>query len=154
MPPTVAKEIADGLMRAKQLEVIRLRNCKDLDSNQMIYNLAFSPKIRVIDLNNNGKVNNDTVEALFKLLKISGSIQVLDLGETSFLNVVSEDFSKALGENKTLEYINVSRPMSDRSAVVSGLQRLFKGIAFNAMKNGSLTEVIAKNILSLTGTSD
>lgn len=67
-------------MRAKQLEIVRMNNCVDLDSTQMIYNLAFSPKIRIIDLYANGKVSAGTVEALFKLLKISGSIEKLILG--------------------------------------------------------------------------
>ncbi len=39
------KEIADGLMRAKQLEVLRLNNNPSLKLEQIIYNLAFSPKI-------------------------------------------------------------------------------------------------------------
>jgi hypothetical protein len=31
MNASISKEIADGLMRAKQLEIIRLRNCANLD---------------------------------------------------------------------------------------------------------------------------
>ncbi len=40
-----SKEIADGLMRAKQLEVLKLNNNPSLKVDQIIYNLAFSPKI-------------------------------------------------------------------------------------------------------------
>ena len=40
-----SKEIADGLMRAKQLEVLKLDNNPSLKVDQIIYNLAFSPKI-------------------------------------------------------------------------------------------------------------
>ena len=40
-----SKEIADGLMRAKQLEVLKLNNNPSLELDQTIYNLAFSPKI-------------------------------------------------------------------------------------------------------------
>jgi hypothetical protein len=40
-----SKEIADGLMRAKQLEVLKLNNNPSLKVEQIIYNLAFSPKI-------------------------------------------------------------------------------------------------------------
>jgi hypothetical protein len=40
-----SKEIADGLMRAKQLEILKLNNNPSLKMEQIIYNLAFSPKI-------------------------------------------------------------------------------------------------------------
>jgi Ran GTPase-activating protein (RanGAP) involved in mRNA processing and transport len=47
-----SKEIADGLMRAKQLEIFKCENNpsmgKTLDT--IIYNLAFSPKIKLINL--------------------------------------------------------------------------------------------------------
>lgn len=46
----------------------------------IIYNLAFSPKIRHIDLSDNpGSANADVAEALFKLIKISGAIETLNL---------------------------------------------------------------------------
>ena len=68
-------------MRAKQMEVIKLRDNANLDCMQIIYNLAFSPKIKFIDLTRVVKCNNaQIVEAIFKLLKISGSIQTLLLG--------------------------------------------------------------------------
>lgn len=72
----LGKEIADGLMRAKQLEIFKINDNKNLDPSQIIYNLAFSPKIRVIDVTNVIAVANMTtvVEAFYKLLKISGSI--------------------------------------------------------------------------------
>lgn len=46
------KEIADGLMRAKQLEILKLKNNPGMASkvSAIIYNLAFSPKIRYIDI--------------------------------------------------------------------------------------------------------
>jgi len=46
------KEIADGLMRAKQLEIIKVAHNQGMGKsvNSLIYNLAFSPKIRHIDL--------------------------------------------------------------------------------------------------------
>jgi hypothetical protein len=65
---------------------------------------------------------------------------------TSFINEISDDFSIALGENKTLEYLNVSRS-NQTSSLNTQLKRLCKGIAFNAMKNGSLSHVIARNCL-------
>ncbi len=48
-----------------------------------MYNLAFSPKIRHIDLTNVPNLSSkESAEAIYKLLKISGSIQVLLLGRT------------------------------------------------------------------------
>jgi Ran GTPase-activating protein (RanGAP) involved in mRNA processing and transport len=46
------KEVADGLMRAKQLEILKIGSNPNMNSgiNAVIYNLAFSPKIRHIDI--------------------------------------------------------------------------------------------------------
>ena len=48
----MVKNIADGLMRAKQLEVIKLgeNSVMAASVNAVVYSLAFSPKIRHIDL--------------------------------------------------------------------------------------------------------
>jgi len=91
-----AKEIADGLMRAKNIEVIKLRDNASVDSSQMIYNLAFSPKIKHIDLTRSCTGANKwpaIVEALFKLLKISGSVETLMLGGTDISQHLSLDFN-------------------------------------------------------------
>ena len=47
-----AKEIADGLMRAKKLEVIKMRFNSSLyyGISPILYNLAFAPRIKLIDL--------------------------------------------------------------------------------------------------------
>lgn len=52
MSMPVAKEIADGLMRAKQLEAIKLSGNPHMDYgvNYILYNLAFSPRITLIDI--------------------------------------------------------------------------------------------------------
>jgi hypothetical protein len=81
---TKSKEIADGLIRAKQLEVLKMGKNAALDCSQILYNLAFSPKIRHIDMTGNTLSNTDeTAESLYKLIKISGSIQNLLLGGTN-----------------------------------------------------------------------
>lgn len=82
-----SKEIADGLMRAKQIESINLSGNPSCDSTQILYNLAFSPKIKHIDLSDvTSAKNSNTAEALFKLLKISGSIQTLILNNIGVAN--------------------------------------------------------------------
>lgn len=49
---STTKDIADGLMRAKQLEILKISDNAGMGAsvNSIIYNLAFSPKIRSIDL--------------------------------------------------------------------------------------------------------
>jgi hypothetical protein len=69
--------------------------------------LAFSPKIKLINLSSTGTVSRDTAEALYKLLKISGAIETLIMRQTGVSTHLSEDFFKALGENKTLAYLNL-----------------------------------------------
>ena len=98
---TTTKEIADGLMRAKQLEVLILHRNPAMSAkvSTIIYNLAFSPKIRHIDISELGASNADTAEALFKLIKISGAIETLNLRNTGVEQHLTQDFWKALGEN-------------------------------------------------------
>ena len=79
-----------------------------LDCSQILYNLAFSPKIRHIDMTDNLSSNNaETAESLYKLIKISGSIQNLLFGGTNIGLTLTSEFYKALGENKTLEHLNL-----------------------------------------------
>lgn len=51
------------------------------------------------------------MEAFFKLLKISGSIETLILSNTGLMNILSIDFCNSLGQNKTLQhlYLNVDK---------------------------------------------
>jgi len=138
---SVIKEIADGLMRAKQIEILRV-NEVNADANSLIYNLAFSPKIRIIELSNLNYIVNDTmVEAFYKLLKISGSIESLLLSNTTFCNKISKDFYEALGQNKTLKHL-----ICDHKERINKLNpvKLFQSIAMNKYKNGSLTHVSLK----------
>ena len=75
--------------------------------SSVIYNLAFSPKIRHINVSELGKSNADMAEAVMKLIKISGAIETLNLRNTKVESYLTEDFFKALGENKTLKYLNM-----------------------------------------------
>lgn len=104
-------------------------------ANAVIYNLAFSPKIRHIDLEGMAQTDNDTAEALYKLLKISGAIETLILKESSVIHQLKQEFCEALGENKTIKYLDLT--MKDVN-----LNVFAKGIAMNARRNGSLETVI------------
>lgn len=72
-----------------------------------VYNLAFSPKIRHIDLSDLASADATVAEAIYKLLKISGAIETLNLRNTGVQSHLAQDFYLALGENKTLKYLNL-----------------------------------------------
>jgi len=48
-----------------------------------LYNLAFSPRISHIDFTSDPMNSADTAEALYKLVKISGSLETLILKDTN-----------------------------------------------------------------------
>jgi Ran GTPase-activating protein (RanGAP) involved in mRNA processing and transport len=134
----VAKDIADGLMRAKLLESLKLRNNISLYNgiSPMLYNLAFSPRIKHIDLTGCNIGGNASIcEALYKLLKISGSLEHLILNNTNAASGMSPDFFMALGENKTLQSLHINTTTRYSSDFCS---KLGKATAMNAKKNGSL----------------
>jgi hypothetical protein len=140
------KEIADGLMRAKQLEIFKADGNPSLGKtlDTIIYNLAFSPKIKFIDLSACGQVSKDTGEALYKLLKISGAIESLIMSRTNVSSYLTVDFMKALGENKTLVYLN----LDENGATGADQLQIGRAIAMNAYKNGSLAGVSIRNWIS------
>lgn len=51
-------------------------------ADSILYNLAFSPKITHIDFTNVTLSSSDTAEAIYKLVKISGSLENLILKNT------------------------------------------------------------------------
>lgn len=59
--------------------------------------MAFSPKIRYLDLTGTLSTNSETVESLTKLLNISGSIEHLNLSQSACLNQLNTEFFKAVG---------------------------------------------------------
>ena len=91
-------------MRAKQLQILKVGKNPSIGTgaNSILYNLAFSPKISYIDFSDDSLNNYDTAEALYKLIKISGSLETLILKNSYMNNLLKEEFFVALGENKTL----------------------------------------------------
>ena len=141
----MAKDIADGLMRAKMLEVLKLKNNTSLYNgiSPMLYNLAFSPKIRIIDLTGcNIGSNANVCEALYKLLKISGSMEHLILNNWGNFTSLTQDFFTALGENKTLISLQID---TTYRYSYDFCNKLGKACAMNAKKKGSLTTLSCKN---------
>ena len=74
-------------------------------------------------------------EAIYKLIKISGAIETLIFKNTGVQRYLTEDFYKALGENKTLTYINLDNSSSQDPSLLG------KAVAMNAYKNGALTSL-------------
>lgn len=143
------KEIADGLIKAKKLEYIKIGQNKELDPTQIIYNLAFTPNVKYIDLQGNLKAkNSQTAEALYKLIKISVSIESLQLANTSILNILSPEFFQALGESRTIKYLNFNlteKGLQGEAGTNPGLQsnlgQLGRACAMNAYREGALTHL-------------
>jgi hypothetical protein len=140
---TTVKDVADGLMRAKQLEIVKLGKIPTMGKsvNTVIYNLAFSPKIKFIDLEGMKTTDADTAEALFKLLNISGSIETLNLYKSDVVPKLTEDFYKSVGQSKSLKYLN----LGVESEKCSQHATLAKAISMNKRSKGNLEAVILEN---------
>jgi len=115
--------------------------------SQVLYNLAFSPKIRSIDLHDSQCGSATVAEAIFKLIKISGAIENLNLENTGVRLHLTADFYKALGESKTLKYLN----LSEQSQSHSQYNLLAMAIAMNAYKKGKLRVVSYRQGLTSGG---
>lgn len=76
-------------------------------ADAILYNLAFSPKISYIDFSDDILNSAESAEAIYKLIKISGSLETLILQNTQINNQLKEEFFIALGENKTLVTLNL-----------------------------------------------
>lgn len=100
-------------------------------ADTILYNLAFSPKITHIDLSDNMLSSADTAEAIYKLVKISGSLETLILQNTHINAHLKEEFFIALGENKTLVNLNLA---NTTYTPVNVLTLLGKAAAMNTKK--------------------
>lgn len=98
--------------------------------------------------------SSDIAEALYKIIKISGSIQTLLIGNTEVAKYLTKDFYNALGENKTIETLVIDYPDSthlNKSKHDSLLlTKLANACAMNSRKKGSLHTVSFKNSVSNT----
>ena len=145
------KEIADGLMRAKQLECIRLSGNPRMDYglNYVLYNLAFSPRITLIDISDVSVTQrtDETAEALYKLLKISASLETLRLNNTVLVHSLSTDFWRALAENSTLRCLEIDTPASP-PRFVTNLAVVGRHVAFNRFRKGALAVLSLRNCVA------
>jgi hypothetical protein len=143
---TAAKSIADGLMRAKKLELLIFtgNNCPT-GITSLLYNLAFSPKLTILELNQSYISNmNEFNENLTKLVSISGAIEYLNVSGIACFASFKQEFFKALGENISLKYLDFSNTGTGYSQV----QWLAHSLAINAENKGSIRELITENTIN------
>ena len=141
----MAKELADGIMKAKNLKHIDLSsNITNKGLSSVVYNLAFQPLLNSLNLSNSGKVDaKELSSALYKLIKMSMSLENLDASNVIGLNSnLSVDFFASLGDNSYLKKLNLS---GSGSITENNLLLLGNSLAFNSLKKGSLVEVYLSN---------
>ena len=139
----MTNELADGIMKAKSLEKIYLEGNRMVKGlSNILYNLAFQSSIKVIDISNNQTCDKkETSVSLHKLIKMSQNIQtIIAKNLTNFNKELTNDFYYALGDNNSLEYLDLSN-----NGYFSNVQHLGMAISFNALKNGSLAYLDISN---------
>lgn len=144
----VAKGIADGLMRAKKLEYLEFRNNSSSKGiTNLLYNLAFAPKLTVLDLSGNSVSDYETfVENLQKLISISGSIEYLNVARLSIFNHLKLDFFKSIGENTSLKYLDFTDTNPTNST--NSIAYMAHSVAINSKHHGALEELHLGGVLS------
>ena len=124
-------------MRTKKLKIFEIHNSSGLNNGlaAIIYNLAFSPNLEVLDIGNTASNITETVVSLYKLLKISASIQYIYAKYIANLNPsLSKEFWVALGENQTLRVLD----LASSGTLNAKRTEVGNSIAFNAKKKGVL----------------
>lgn len=92
-------------MRLKNLKVVEIKGNRSLGLglSSIIYNLAFSPKLAMLDISESYvNMNNDEMKELVisleKLMKISGSIEVIKAKGVAGMNQkLTKEFWASLG---------------------------------------------------------
>ena len=133
----MCNELADGIMKAKALEKLYIsgnRMVKGLSN--ILYNLAFQPSIKVIDISSNNTCDRkETSISLHKFIKMSQTVETIIANDIKSLNKeLTNDFYYALGDSNNLVYLDLSK-----NGNFSNLTNLGMALSFNALKNGSLS---------------
>ena len=137
MDDQMCNELADGIMKAKALEKLYIcgnRMVKGLSN--ILYNLAFQPSIKIIDISSNASCDKkETSISLHKFIKMSQTVDTIIANNISQLNQqLTNDFYYALGDSNNLVYLDMSK-----NGIFSNLTNLGMAVAFNSLKNGSLS---------------
>ena len=133
----VIGELVNGLMKAINLQKFYVSG-NDLFSgvSQILNSLTFQPSIKIIDISKNiGYDKASTADDLYKLIKMNKSLEILVAYKLPKLNQeLSDNFFVSLGENSKLKYLDISSNDNFKN-----INKLGMALAFNALKNGSLT---------------
>ena len=138
-------------MRAKQIQFVDISDNTTITEKglaSILYNLAFSPRLTHLNISRCGNLQTFTevVESLFKLLRISASLEVLEMqGLVNINGALNREFWMSLGEIKTLKVLNLNDSGNFNS---TGVEMMGKGVAFNFKKGGSLDQLFLKNCIT------
>lgn len=144
----MAKELADGIMKAKCLEFVDLsHNPLKTGLSSIIYNLAFQPMLKHLSINDSPNVDaKELASSIYKLIKMSTSLETLNCRNINKLNgEFTKDFFISLGDNSYLKSLNISK---SGLFTKSSLENLGTALAFNALKGGVLKELYAASIVT------
>ena len=140
---SMSNELADGIMKAKGLEKLYIPGNKMVKGlSNILYNLAFQPSIKLIDISNNQTCDRrETSTSLYKLIKMSQTINTIIANNIpNFNSSLTNDFFNALGDNNNLSYLDLSN-----NGYFSNISNLGMSISFNALKNGSFSYLDISN---------
>ena len=133
----MSNELADGIMKAKALEKLYISGNKmSKGLSSILYNLAFQPSIKIIDMSFNTSCDKkETSTSLHKFIKMSQTVDTIIANNINGFNrELSNEFYYALGDSNSLVYLDLSN-----NGPFSNITNLGMAISFNALKNGSLT---------------
>mgnify|MGYP002624006015 CR=1 FL=1 len=139
----LSNELADGIMKAKALEKLYLvGNNMNKGLSNILYNLAFQPSIKVIDVSNNHTCDKkEAAISLHKFIKMSQTVHTIIANNFQNLNKeLTKEFYTSLGDSNNLVYLDLSN-----NGIFSNVQNLGMAISFNALKNGSLSYLDISN---------
>ena len=139
----MSNELADGIMKAKGLEKLYIAGNNMVKGlSNILYNLAFQPSIKTIDISDNKSCDKKEASiSLHKLIKMSQTIDTIIANNISNFNKeLTNEFYYALGDSNNLAYLDLSN-----NGIFSNVGNLGMAIAFNALKNGSLSYIDISN---------
>ena len=108
----MSNELADGIMKAKGLEKLYIAGNKMVKGlSNILYNLAFQPSIKIIDISDNQTCDRkETSTSLHKLIKMSQTVDTIIANNLPNLNKdLTNDFYYALGDSNNLTYLDLNK---------------------------------------------
>ena len=143
MNDEMSNELADGIMKAKGLEKLYIAGNNMVKGlSNILYNLAFQPSIKIIDISDNKVCDKkETSISLHKLIKMSQTVDTIIANNiTNFNKELTNEFYYALGDSNNLTYLDLHN-----NGIFSNVGNLGMSIGFNALKNGSLSYLDISN---------